>query len=94
MLQGRLTPDAGIASVIRQIYTNRLSGVLSVERWPVAKRLFFAKGSISFSETNEPGWRLGELLVARNLIRSADLNDDCVVGTADLVILLTAWGPC
>ena len=74
MTQGSLTADAGIAGVIRRIYTERLSGTLRVERDGVVKKLFFQKGSVVFSETNEPGWKLGELAVSQGLVTQQNVT--------------------
>jgi len=75
VLRGTLSARGHIADVIRVIYTDRHSGILTATRGEVEKRLYFEKGSFAFSDTTEPGWRLGDLLVARGVISAQDLGD-------------------
>jgi len=73
-LQGSLSAAYGLADAVKGIYVGRRSGILAVERSEVRKRLYFEKGSFTFSDTSEADWRLGQIAVRLGTIEQADLD--------------------
>ncbi len=61
-LQGKLSENA-LAEVIRELYTNRKTGILHIEKEETCKRIYFKKGSIVFANSDVNEDRLGEFLI-------------------------------
>lgn len=72
-MEGAFSRGYSLADVVKGLYVGRRSGVLEVTQGKTRKRLYFQKGSLTFSDCTDPEWRLGALLVKRGLITEADL---------------------
>jgi curved DNA-binding protein CbpA len=61
-----------IATYLRRVYFDRLSGQLIFKRGPVNKHLFFRDGELVHAKTNVPEERLGEILFKLGKISDED----------------------
>jgi curved DNA-binding protein CbpA len=67
---GNLSQDT-LASVIRDLYVNRNSGILHLSRDDIQKRIYFKKGSMIFANSDVNDDRLGEFLIRNEKIDRA-----------------------
>jgi hypothetical protein len=61
-------------SLLHALAANNATGLLTVERESVAKEAYFKDGSPQFVGSNVPGERLGQYLLAHNIISRAELD--------------------
>ncbi|MBL4636944.1 MAG: serine/threonine protein kinase [Kofleriaceae bacterium] len=60
--------------LIGYIYTERLTGLLTVARDTVVKKIYFADGHPTMVDSNDPAERLGQFLIRRKLITDKQLH--------------------
>ncbi len=61
-MQGNLNQET-LAGVIRNLYIDRKSGILHLEKDAVTKRIYFKKGSMIFANSDVNDDRIGEFLI-------------------------------
>lgn len=70
-MQGDLSQET-LAGVIRNLYIDRRSGILHLEKDGIRKRIYFKKGSMIFANSDVNDDRIGEFLIRQGAIeRSA-----------------------
>lgn len=72
-MKGTLSEGA-VAGILRELYVGRKSGLLSFTRGGERRSVRLYKGNIIHADTNVKDERLGETLVRRGLLSSADLK--------------------
>jgi curved DNA-binding protein CbpA len=69
-LEGNLSQQT-LAGVIRNLYVDRKSGILHLERDGIKKRIYFKKGSLIFANSDVNDDRIGEFLIRHGAIDRA-----------------------
>ncbi len=60
--------EGNLANVVREVYSNRMSGILHLSGGDVTKRIYFKKGSMIFANSDVNDDRLGEFLIRNGTI--------------------------
>ena len=63
-----------LPDLLQWIGTARHSGILTLEKGPVSKRIFFREGAIVSSSSNDPQEFLGQFLLRHRLITEDQLR--------------------
>lgn len=119
-IHGTLT-TMSVPDLLQFVAQGRKTGTLKFERSKVSKKIYFEKGLIVGSDTNDPkeylgqvlihygkldeqrlqvameaqretGGRLGEILVAKGFLQSADVLEILRIRTLDIIYDLFLWG--